>query len=295
MTKEAGLNSIIKTHPCFSEQAHLSFGRIHLPVAPACNIQCRYCIRKFDCANESRPGITSRILSPQEAVERVRALVERNDRLSVVGIAGPGDALANPATYPTLRQINHEFPDVTLCVSTNGLLLQDRLEQIIAAGVRSLTITINAVTTDTAESLYSWVEYKGKRYQGREAAQILIRNQWQGLFHAVRSGMIVKINSVFVPGVNEAEIPLIAERAGKLGAYIMNVLPLIPQAEFKHLSRPDHAALTGMRERCSPFVKQMSHCRQCRADACGLLGEDKDMELEVLMARIGEDYADSVL
>src|SRR5574337_316434 len=227
----------IKVHPCFSEEAHHLFGRVHMPVAPACNIQCRYCVRKFDCANDSRPGITSRVLSPAEAIERVRALVERNDRLSVVGIAGPGDALANPATYHTLRQINHEFPDVTLCLSTNGLLLPERLEQIMAAGVRSLTITINAVTLDTAESLYSWVEYGGKRHHGREAAQILIRNQWQGLFHAVRSGMIVKINTVLVPGLNEKEIPLIAERAGSLGAYIMNVLPLIPQAEFKHLAR----------------------------------------------------------
>ncbi len=294
MSDKACSHTLIQTHPCFSEQAHRSFGRVHLPVAPACNIQCRYCVRKFDCAHESRPGITSRVLSPEEAIERVRALVERNDRISVVGIAGPGDALANPATYHVLRQINHEFPDITLCLSTNGLLLPDRLEQIIAAGVRSLTITINAVSVDTAELLYSWVEFGGKRYEGRDAAEILVRSQWQGLAQAVRSDMIIKINTVLIPGVNEAEIPAIAERAGKLGAYIMNILPLIPQADFKHLERPDHATLAAMRKRCSPFIPQMSHCRQCRADACGLLGEDKDMELEVLMARIGESYVDTV-
>jgi nitrogen fixation protein NifB len=287
--------NILKTHPCFSEEAHHTFGRVHLPVAPACNVQCRYCIRKYDCANESRPGITSAVLRPDEAVERVRALIERNDRLSVVGIAGPGDALANAATYHTLRQINHEFPDLTLCLSTNGLLLPDRLEQIIAAGVRSLTVTINAVSIKTAESLYAWIVYEGKRYEGREAAQLLIRNQWQGLFHAVRAGLIVKINTVLVPGINDADIPLIAERAGCLGVHIMNILPLIPQAEFNHLKRPDHKTLGGMRDRCRPFISQMSHCRQCRADACGILGEDKDMELEVLMARIGEDYSESVL
>jgi hypothetical protein len=38
----------------------------------------------------------------------------------------------------------------------------------------------------------------------------------------------------------------------------------------------------------------MTHCRQCRADACGTLGEDRDMELEVLNAKIGEDYCDAV-
>jgi hypothetical protein len=34
----------------------------------------------------------------------------------------------------------------------------------------------------------------------------------------------------------------------------------------------------------------MSHCRQCRADACGLLGEDKDMESEALLSALGDDY-----
>jgi nitrogen fixation protein NifB len=286
--------SLIKTHPCFSEAAHQTFGRIHLPVAPACNIQCRYCIRKFDCANESRPGITSKVLTPEEAIERVRTLIERNDRLTVVGIAGPGDPLANSDTYRTLRQINHEFPNLTLCLSTNGLLLPDRLEEIISAGVQSLTVTISAASIDTAASIYAWTMYEGKRYEGRDAAQLMLRNQWQGLFDAVRAGLVVKVNTVYIPGINETEIPMIAERAGSLGVHIMNIIPLIPQADFSHLKRPDHKAISAMRDSCRPYVSQMTHCRQCRADACGILGEDKDMELEVLMARIGEDYTESV-
>jgi nitrogen fixation protein NifB len=284
----------MKVHPCFSEEAHHLFGRVHLPVAPACNIQCRYCVRKFDCANESRPGITSRVLTPDEAMDRTRALIERSDKLSVVGIAGPGDPLVNAPTYVTLKQINWEYPDLTLCVSTNGLLLPDRLQQLLVSGVRSLTVTINAVTPETAENVYAWVIYHGRRYEGQEAAKLLLTNQWQGLENAIDAGLITKVNSVFIPGVNDHEIPLIAERAGKLGADIMNILPLIPQAEFAHLTRPSHAEITRLREQCRPFIKQMTHCKQCRADACGILGEDKDMETEVLMARIGEEYHDSL-
>src|SRR5512140_3049686 len=122
MSKLARTNKdFIKIHPCFSEEAHTRFSRAHLSVAPACNIQCRYCIRKFDCANESRPGITSHVLNPDEAVERVRVLVNRSERLSVVGIAGPGDPLVNAPTFVTLRKVHWEYPDLTLCVSTNGL------------------------------------------------------------------------------------------------------------------------------------------------------------------------------
>lgn len=285
---------LMKVHPCFSEEAHTRFGRAHLAVAPACNIQCRYCVRKFDCANESRPGITSRVLTPDEAVDRTRALIERSDRLSVVGIAGPGDPLVNAPTYVTLRQIHWEYPDLTLCLSTNGLLLPDRLEQLLASGVKSLTVTINAVTPETAEKIYSWIIYHGRRYEGREAAQLLLANQWKGLENAIDAGLIVKVNTVFIPGVNDEELPLIAERAGALGADLMNILPLIPQAEFAHLERPTHKDIARMREKCRPFIKQMTHCKQCRADACGILGEDKDMELEVLMARIGEEYSEAI-
>jgi nitrogen fixation protein NifB len=286
--------NIKMVHPCFSEEAHHLFGRAHLPVAPACNIQCRYCVRKFDCANESRPGITSRVLLPEEALDRTRVLIERSDRLSVVGIAGPGDPLVNAPTYVTLRHVHWEYPDLTLCVSTNGLLLPDRLDQLIASGVRSLTVTINAVTPETAENIYSWIIYRGRRYTGSEAAERLLMNQWQGLEMAIEAGLIVKVNTVFIPGVNDHEIPKIAERAGKLGADIMNILPLIPQAEFAHFTRPSHAEIGRLREKCRPFIAQMTHCKQCRADACGILGEDKDMELETLMARIGEEYIETV-
>ena len=233
-------------------------------------------------------------MTPDEAVDRTRALVERSERLSVVGIAGPGDPLVNAPTYVTMRKIHWEYPDLTLCVSTNGLLLPDRLAQLVAAGVRSLTVTINAVTPETAEEIYAWVIYHGRRYEGREAVELLLENQWRGLVSAIEAGLIVKVNTVYIPGVNDAELPLIAERAGALGADIMNILPLIPQAEFGNLTRPSHAEINRMREKCRPLIPQITHCKQCRADACGILGEDKDMELEVLMSRIGEEYIEAV-
>jgi len=284
----------IMKHPCFTEGAHKTYGRLHLPVAPACNIQCRYCIRKFDCVNESRPGVTSAIFTPQEALERVSSLISRNDRLSVVGIAGPGDALANEMTFETLQAIHREFPELILCISTNGLSLPDRLADLIKAGVTSVTVTINAVTSQTAERVYSHIDYHGKRYTGRTAADILVAKQWHGVLDSIDAGLTVKVNTVLIPGVNSHETKLIAERAKEYGVDVMNILPLIPQAEFAHLKKPSHAVIETMRAICKPFVKQMAHCRHCRADAFGTLNEDKDIDSEVLMARIGEEYNELV-
>jgi nitrogen fixation protein NifB len=150
------------------------------------------------------------------------------------------------------------------------------------------------VRPETAERIYSWVLYRGARLTGQEAAKTLLANQWVGLSNAIEMGLLVKVNSVYLPGVNDEDLALVAQRAGELGADIMNVLPLIPQGEFSGLSRPSYEALHAKRDELRPFMPQMSHCRQCRADACGTLGEDKDMEYETLMSRIGEEYAESV-
>ena len=121
----------INNHPCYSEGAHQHYARIHVAVAPACNIQCNYCNRKYDCSNESRPGVTSSKLKPEEAVKKVLYVGGEIQQLSVVGIAGPGDALANPEkTFKTFKMLQEKAPDLKLCLSTNGLMLPKYIDEI---------------------------------------------------------------------------------------------------------------------------------------------------------------------
>jgi len=65
-------------HPCFNAKVKGQYGRVHLPVAPKCNIKCNYCNRKYDCVNESRPGVTSTILTPDQALYYMDKVLERN-------------------------------------------------------------------------------------------------------------------------------------------------------------------------------------------------------------------------
>ena len=265
---------IVQEHPCYSSKAQHKFGRIHLAVAPKCNIQCNFCVRKYDCVNESRPGITSKVLSPGEALERTKEVLERHKFIKVVGIAGPGDPLFNEETFETFRLVKEAFPWVMYCMSTNGLLLPDKTDLLKELGVTHCTVTINAVTPEVAEKVYSFIIHNGKRYEGREAAEILLENQWNGLEKAAKSGMLMKVNTVYIPGINEEEIPRIAELAGQKGAFTQNIMPLIPQYKFSDLRPPTAEERTQMQDKCRPRVAQMTHCRQCRADACGLLGKD---------------------
>ena len=78
----------LSRHPCFNAAVKGSYGRVHLPVAPHCNIRCNYCNRKYDCVNESRPGVTSALLSPVQASLYMEKVLERETRIAVAGIAG---------------------------------------------------------------------------------------------------------------------------------------------------------------------------------------------------------------
>jgi nitrogen fixation protein NifB len=270
----------LESHPCYNEDAHRKYARMHLPVAPRCNIQCNYCNRKFDCSNESRPGVTSEVLSPAEAVEKVRTVRERIPELKVVAIAGPGDPLANKETFETFRLVKKEFPDMTLCVSTNGLMLPKYAKELHDLGIGFLTVTMNAVDPDVSKDIYDSVIWEGKRLTGREAAERLLRNQLEGIEKCVSLGMAVKINVVMVPGINDKHIPELVKKVKSMGVYIVNILPLIPVegTKFSDLSAPTPEDRKALMDICSADVRMMRHCRQCRADAIGLLDNDRSGE-----------------
>jgi nitrogen fixation protein NifB len=264
----------ISEHPCYSEKACHAFGRCHLPVAPKCNIQCNYCIRDFDCVNESRPGVTSKVLSPEEALDLVRRVVVEYPYVKVIGIAGPGEPLANPETFEALRLVHEEFPKLIMCISTNGLLLPESVDELDRYGVGNVTVTLNAVDPAIGEQIYSFVNYHGKTYHGREAAELLLAQQLKGIEMAVAKKMFVKINTVYIPGINDKHIPEIARKVADMGAYTFNVIPLIPQYKFAGITPPTPRQKREMQDECAKYIKQMRHCARCRSDAIGKLGQD---------------------
>lgn len=264
----------IQEHPCFSEKACHAFGRCHLPVAPKCNIQCNYCIRDFDCVNESRPGVTTKVLSPDESVAMVRNALEKFPYIKVIGIAGPGEPLANDETLETLRRLHEEFPNVIKCISTNGLMLPEKIDLLQKYDVGNITVTLNAIDPEIGAKIYQFIDYKGKRYTGVEGAKLLLENQLKGIEMAVERNMIVKINTVYIPGINEDHIPEIARKVGEMGVYTFNVIPLIAQYKFADITPPTPAMKRKMQDECSKYVKQMRHCQRCRSDAIGRLGHD---------------------
>ncbi len=282
----------IQEHPCFSAKACHRFGRMHLAVAPRCNIQCNYCIRDFDCVNECRPGVTSQVLTPVEALARVDEVIEKVHYIKVVAVAGPGEPLFNEQTFETFKLVGEKYPHILLCISTNGLLLPEKVDRLDELGVGNVTVTLNAVDPEIGKDIYEYVTYEGKKYTGYEAAQILLDQQLRGIEEAVKRKMIVKVNTVFIPTINDDHVMEIARTIKKLGVYIQNVMPLIPQYRFSHLTPPSPAEKRAIQDELSKIMKQMRHCRQCRSDAIGILGKDiQDQFDKVTKEKVEEQAA----
>lgn len=268
------------THPCYNKGAH-DYARMHIPVAPKCNITCNYCSRKYDCANESRPGVTSEVLTPEEALNKYKEVKKSIPNLKVLGIAGPGDALANfEETRKSIELIQKEDPEVTFCLSTNGLMLPFYANDLVNLGVSHITITINAIDTSIGAKIYKEVNYLGTKYTGEEAAEILLNNQLAGLKFLASKGVVCKVNTVMIKGVNDAHIVEVIKKVKECGAYITNIMQMIPVqgSAFENKSMVSNVELNTMRNECEKYVKQMYHCKQCRADAIGTLSQDRSID-----------------
>lgn len=276
----------IAKHPCYSEEAHHHYARMHVAVAPACNIQCNYCNRKFDCANESRPGVVSELLSPEEAAHKVLVIAGKIPQMTVLGIAGPGDPLANPKqTFRTFELIADRAPDIKLCLSTNGLMLPEYVDRIKELNIDHVTLTINMVDPEIGTKIYPWIRWNRKRIKGIEASRILHERQMESLQALQEADILCKVNSVMIPGINDEHLAEVDAVIRSKGAFLHNIMPLISAPEHG-----THFGLTGQRgptpkelkslqDKCADSnMKMMRHCRQCRADAVGLLGEDRSQE-----------------
>ncbi|MGN1089557.1 MAG: radical SAM protein [Huintestinicola sp.] len=259
-------------HPCFARGKKGQTGRIHLPVSPGCNIECKFCDRKINDF-EQRPGVASTVIKPEEAIDIISKALEYCPEIKVAGIAGPGDTLASDYALQTFKLIGEKYPELVKCMSTNGLLLAERADEVIAADIDSLTVTVNAVEPVIEAKLNGGIFYHGVHYTGVEAAEILIKNQLEGIKKVSSAGITIKVNTVLVPGINDGHIEEIAKTVSAAGASIYNIIPLIPQHELKDCRAPSCLEIDGARQKAEPYIDVFRHCQRCRADAVGIPGE----------------------
>jgi nitrogen fixation protein NifB len=214
-------------------------------------------------------------MEPEECIDAIKVANEKNPNIEVIGISGPGEPLFNKETFEALHLVSDEFPNLKICICTNGLLLPEKIHLLGSLGVKSITMTVNAVDATIGAEINSHVIKDGIEFKGIDGAQILLDNQLKGLEMAVDRGMVVKVNTILIPGINLDNMRDIAEEIATRGAYIMNIMPLIPLGRFENLRAPTCEEMITAREQCESIIPIFRMCKQCRADACGVPGLDE--------------------
>ncbi|MBP2656068.1 MAG: nitrogenase cofactor biosynthesis protein NifB [Firmicutes bacterium] len=220
--------------------------------------------------------MTSEVLTPKVAKDKFEWVKNEIAELSVVSIAGPGDALADwKYNKETISDIKADNDEIIFCLSTNGLILPEYAQEIIDLGVKHVTVTVNSIDPEISAKIYKHILYQGRYYQGAEAGKILLENQLTGIRYLTQSGVLVKINIVMIKGINDAHIPEVVKKVKELGVFVTNIMPLIPApgSAFEHFPQTSMKEVNDLRNVCQLDIQQMRHCQQCRADAIGRLGE----------------------
>lgn len=272
----------LSRHPCFNAGVKGKYGRVHLPVAPKCNIKCNYCNRKYDCVNESRPGVSSTTLTPEQAAVYMEKVLAVEPRISVAGIAGPGDPFANAdRTLRTMYLLREKYPGLILCLSSNGLGLAPYVDEIAAVGVSHVTVTVNGIDPEITRRIYSYVTDGKVIYRDLQAAELLLARQLAAIEKLKAAGIKVKVNFIVIPGINDHHAEDTAAFMARMGVDLFNCMALLPSAgtPFAGVREPGMKTMNRLRDACARHLPQMRHCRRCRADAVGLLEMDRSGEM----------------
>jgi nitrogen fixation protein NifB len=268
-------NNKMLQHPCYSSRAHHKYYRLHLPVAPKCNLGCNYCEKCIGgmSYHSYRPATAKEILSADEALTRLQIYSKNVDNIKVVGIAGPGEPLSNTETFETLELVKKYYSDMTLCLSTNGILLSHYIEKIKELSIDSISITINSFNLETIKTLYAHVYTSDMRkLVADEAANYIRKKQMEGIEALSKNGIHFKVNTILIPGINDNEIKNIAKTIAEYGAKLHNIIPFIPLGKLSHIRKPTEDELQYARKISENYIKQFRHCKQCPSDAFDIPG-----------------------
>ena len=265
-------------HPCYTDGCSKDIVRIHLPVADVCNLGCGFCERSIE--NKDSIKSSKKAISPEKALTWLKKLlVEDKEDIKIIGIAGPGEPLYSPNTFKTLKMVKKEYPQLNTCLCTNGVNLDEKLEDLFGL-LDYLTVTINAFTPQTAQKIYKFVVFNNKYQKDETSFEKMLDKKWKGLKKALESKKFkaVKINTIYIPNVNDKEIELIAKKAGKLGVNELNIKKLIPKAYFKGHQGFKINNLEKVRKKAGKHLQVFKECKNCNYDAYGVPGKDKSLE-----------------
>jgi cyclic pyranopterin phosphate synthase len=208
-TYNEGLNTNELELPIKQTTLSDSFGRVarklRISLTDRCNMRCKYCMPQGNIKwfkNED-------ILTYDEIFRLVVILASLGiDRIRLTG----GEPLLRPKLEDLVASLKRINAIKSISMTTNGLLLADKVKRLKEAGLDSVNI-----------SLDSFKPTRFKAITGTDGLEKVM----DSIYAAVSVGLRVKINTVIVRGWNEDEIVDFVEFARNCG-HIVRFIEFMP-------------------------------------------------------------------
>ena len=186
-----------------------SYGRtieyMRISITDRCNLRCRYCMP------DGAKWIPMSEILTYEEIERIcrEAVRIGITRFKITG----GEPLVRKGCADLIRMIRQIPGTEEVTMTTNGVLLGETLEDLLAAGLDAVNISLDTLIPE--------------KYQEITGADELERVR-KSIFMAEKSEIRVKINTVLQKGVNDEEWKSLAELAkkNKLDVRFIELMPI---------------------------------------------------------------------
>ena len=257
----------MEKHYCFNIETLITeiWGRIHVPLAEKCTLHCIYCDYYTDkniTSNIWRPGTVSNTVKGQTDIyEYLKKAFEKFCNVKIVGVSGPGDPLENMEQIHSLVTVMHKyFPQKYLCLCTNGSIYNHDTEWLLNQSIlRYITLTVNTMDIGKYPLIY-------RRYRDSSVPRDMLENQLKIIRKCVNNKVKVKVNSVFMPDVNDNEIFEMFSRLRDEGVSCFNLIPKIDTVGGNSNLSDGYEEL--QKALISDGYPLMTRCNKCRADYC---------------------------
>ena len=190
---------------------------LRLSVTDRCDLRCAYCMperMKFLPKSE--------VLSLEELHQLALALIARG--VTKIRLTG-GEPLVRRDVIDLVRALGRKLGDGLdeLTLTTNGTQLAEFAGPLFAAGIRRVNVSLDTLNS----ALFADLTRRDR------LAQVL-----EGIAAAKDAGLKVKINTVALKGLNEAEIPRLVKWAHSEG-HDLTLIEVMPLGEVDG-ERVDH-------------------------------------------------------
>lgn len=158
---------------------------LRISVTDQCNLRCGYCMPEDEYTWLPR----SRILRYGQITEFVKAAVQLGvTRIRLTG----GEPLLRKELWRLIEQISLVQGVADLALTTNGVLLADRAEEIFGAGLQRLTVSLDSLRPKRYKELTRYGNIS-RVMEGLRVARDICPTR-------------IKINCVIMAGVNDDEL-----------------------------------------------------------------------------------------